>query len=175
MTEYDWVLRRTIYRQRNRGVDSHFRRCFSCSSSIVSAWSSSARVASTFFLLGPDHNPEAHELQSSFSFEVVELKLRRDAALSSDGRPGRDGIPKRGILGIPGIFGMLGILGRFDMFGMLGIFGRLKGIKDELVSVEGAASSPVIVRCKCRDGDVARWPASAFAGMPVCGSRSGNG
>jgi len=157
----------------------HFRLCFSCSSSTVSALSSSASVASTFFLF-PDQNPDAHELQSSLSLDAVELKLRRDSDLSMDGRPGREGMPKRGRDGIFGRLeksGMMGMFGRFDMLGILGMFGRLKGNSDVFCSADCASSKPVIVRCKCNDGDDPRpfSVAGIDVGIPVCGSRSGNG
>jgi len=83
------------------------------------------------------------------------------------------------MLGIPGKFG---ILGRFDILGMLGMLsvldmfgtlGRLKGRSEELVSADGAVKSPVIVRCKCSDGEDPRRPAPV--GIPVSGSRSGKG
>jgi hypothetical protein len=98
-------------------LDSHFRRMFSCSSSIVSAWSSSLIMLSTL-LLFPFQRPEAQDPQSACGAEVLMSRLdERD--MSTDGRS-------------EGIFGIdseredrLGIEGRDDRRGTrVGMVGR---------------------------------------------------
>lgn len=127
------------------GGGSHFRRCFSTSSSTVSAWSSSLINLSTPPLF-PDHQLVAQLDQSSCIAEVLTLRDVFVRDRSKDARPGN------------------WTRGR----------AKLKG-RYEFGSFTGLCRRSVIVLCKCKEGAFESLELFLSRGRPVVGSRSGKG